>query len=88
MYSWEDLLDFETECVVFYLLSEQGPAFSLNCPALILEFLSIVNELQPLTPGLLVGHLPPTTFLFYKIFFLDWAPNLLLRLNLIFLAHH
>ena len=27
MYSWEDLLDFETEeCVVFYLLSEQGSA--------------------------------------------------------------
>ena len=27
MYSWEDLLDFETEeCVVFYLVSEQGSA--------------------------------------------------------------
>ena len=47
------LLDFENEeYVVFYLLSGQGPASSLDCPVIdILEFLSTGNELQLLTLG-------------------------------------
>ena len=50
MYSWEDLLDFETEeCVVFYLLSEQGSA-PLLLP-LLWSFLSTGDELQLLSPG-------------------------------------
>ncbi|KAJ8775921.1 hypothetical protein J1605_015984 [Eschrichtius robustus] len=51
MCSREGLLNFENvEYVVFYLLSGQGPASSLNCPAIdILEFLSTGNELLLLT---------------------------------------
>ena len=47
------LLDFEyEEYVVFYLLSGQGPASSLDCPAIdILEFLSTENKLQLLALG-------------------------------------
>ena len=49
--SQEGLLDFKNEkYVVLYLLSGQGPASSLNCPAIfILEFPSTGNELQLFT---------------------------------------
>ena len=51
--SREGLLDFKNEkYVVSYLLSGQGPASSLNRPAVdILEFLFTGNELQLLTLG-------------------------------------
>ena len=51
MCSPEGLLNFENvEYVVFYLLPGQGPASSLDCPAIdILEFLSTGNEFLLLT---------------------------------------
>ena len=49
--SWEGFLDFENEkYVASYLLSGQGLASSLDCPA-VLEFLSTGNELQLLNLG-------------------------------------
>ena len=53
MGSQGDFLDFENEgYVVFYLLSGQGPASSLDCPAIdILEPLSTGNKLQMLSLG-------------------------------------
>ena len=47
------------EWEICVLLSEQGPASSLNCPAIdILEFLTTENELQLLTMQR-EGHLFP-----------------------------
>ena len=63
MCSWEGLLDFENEeYVVFYLLSAQGPASSLDCPAIFfLEYRSTENELQLFAPGpiYLLPHFEP-----------------------------
>ena len=58
----EDFLDFQCEThVVSYLLSVQGPAMSLDFPAInILELLSTGNELKLLTSGG-EGHLPPAS---------------------------
>lgn len=58
----EDFLDIQCEThVVSYLLSVQGPAMSLDFPAInILELLSTGNELQLLTSGG-EGHLPPAS---------------------------
>ena len=58
--SWEDLLDFENEnYVVSYLLSGQGPASSLNCPAiLILEYRSTGIESPIAYPGRGIYLLP------------------------------
>ena len=51
MYSWEGLPDLENEdYLVFNLLSGQGSASSLDCPAIhILEFLSTGNGFHLLT---------------------------------------
>jgi len=51
--SQEGLLDFKNEkYVVSYLLSVQGPASSLNCPAIFIsQFPSTGNELQLFTMG-------------------------------------
>ena len=55
--SGEGFLDFKNEkYVVSYLLSGQGPASPLDCPATdILEFLSTGNELKLLSLGRVVG---------------------------------
>ena len=54
--SGEGFLDFKNEkYVVSYLLSGQGPASPLDCPATdILEFLSTGNELKLLSLGRVV----------------------------------
>ena len=51
--SQEGLLDFKNEkYVLSYLLSAQGPASSLNCPAIFIsQFPSTGNELQLFTMG-------------------------------------
>ena len=64
--SGEGFLDFKNEkYVVSYLLSGQGPASPLDCPATdILEFLSTGNELKLLSLGrvvVVVGDLPPVS---------------------------
>ena len=64
--SGEGFLDFKNEkYVVSYLLSGQGPASALDCPATdILEFLSTGNELKLLSLGrvvVVVGDLPPVS---------------------------
>ena len=67
--SWEGFLDFENEkYVVSYPVSGQGPASSLNCPAIvILEYWSTGNKSSIAYPGGGEGHLPPaslSTFLY------------------------
>ena len=61
--SREGLLDFKNEkYVVSYLLSGQGAASSLNCPAiLVLENQSTGNESPIAYPGWGGTHLPPTS---------------------------
>ena len=56
--SSEGFLDFKNEkYVVSYLLSGQGPASPLDCPATdILEFLSTGNELKLLSLGRVWGE--------------------------------
>ena len=55
MCSQEDLLTENEKYVVSYLLSGQGPASPLDCPATdILEFLSTGNELKLLSLGRVV----------------------------------
>ena len=51
--SGEGFLDFKNEkYVLSYLLSAQGPASSLNCPAIFIsQFPSTGNELQLFTMG-------------------------------------
>ena len=63
--SWEGFLDFENEkYLVSYLLSGQGPASSMDCPAIdMLEFLSTGNELKLLTLGRPIYLLPQCKFL-------------------------
>ena len=78
--SREGLLDFENEkYVVSYLLCGQGPASSLNCPAiLILEYQSTGNE-SPIAYagrwGAGAMYLLPHMFPFKPWFSLDICPG-------------
>ena len=59
----EGLLDFKNEkYVVSYLLSGQGPASSLDCPVLILEYWSTGNE-SPIALPWRGAHLPAAAVL-------------------------